>query len=215
MKVNGNRYFIINKPGNMVSQFVSSHKVPLLGNLNYNFPEGTHAVGRLDRNSEGLLILTTNKKVTRLLFESETPHKRCYLVQVKKVVAHETLQQLRTGVSIRVKGGGDYVTSPCEVELVENPDVFTRINNDIIEYQPSTWLLITLTEGKFRQIRKMVAGVNHQCKRLIRVAIEDLTLGDLPPGAVREIDEKEFFEKTNIRETAESTIIVELAPVNE
>ncbi|MDB5247613.1 MAG: rRNA pseudouridine synthase [Segetibacter sp.] len=182
----------------MVSQFISSHKVPLLGDLAFNFPEGIHAVGRLDRNSEGLLILTTNKKVTRLLFESGTPHKRLYLVQVKKVVTPETLQQLRTGVSIRVKGGGDYITTPCEVELVERPEDFIKLPVVLKEYNPSSWLLITLTEGKFRQVRKMVAAVHHQCKRLIRVAIEDITLEDLPTGGVREMEEKDFFKQAKI-----------------
>jgi 23S rRNA pseudouridine2457 synthase len=81
------RYFIIYKPYKMVSQFVSPDKVNLLGDLDFNFPEGTHAIGRLDNNSEGLLILTTNKKVTALLFQSENPHKRTYLVQVEKHVS--------------------------------------------------------------------------------------------------------------------------------
>ena len=61
------RYFIVNKPYNIVSQFVSSHRVGLLGDLAFDFPEGTHAIGRLDNNSEGLLLLTTNKKITKLL----------------------------------------------------------------------------------------------------------------------------------------------------
>src|SRR4051794_31414486 len=171
-------YFIIYKPSDMVSQFVSSHKVKLLGDLNYNFPEGTHAVGRLDSNSEGLLLLTTNKKVTRLLFESEEPHKRSYLVQVRHVVTEETIQQLRQGVSIRVKGGGDYITRPCEASIVEDPSKFLPISNEIKEYYPSSWIMISLIEGKFRQVRKMVAAVKHQCKRLIRIAIEDMTLQD-------------------------------------
>jgi 23S rRNA pseudouridine2457 synthase len=193
-----NRYFVIHKPYNMVSQFVSSHKVVLLGDLGYDFPEGTHAIGRLDNRSEGLLILTTNKRVTRLLFEGEEPHKRVYLVQVKHVVTEESLELLRTGVSIRVKGGGDYITTPCEVELVENPQDFIKNGFAVKEYTPFTWLLITLTEGKFHQVRKMVDAVNHQCKRLIRVAIEDLMLGDLPPRGVREIEEEEFFGKLKI-----------------
>ena len=88
----------------MVSQFVSPDKVGLLGDLDFDFPEGTHAIGRLDNNSEGLLILTTNKKVTKLLFESKVPHKRVYLVQVANIVSEETLQRLRTGVSIRISG---------------------------------------------------------------------------------------------------------------
>jgi len=72
---------------NMVSQFVSSHPVKLLGDLEFNFPEETHAIGRLDQNSEGLLLLTTNKKVTRLLFQGLVPHTRTYLVQVKNTVS--------------------------------------------------------------------------------------------------------------------------------
>lgn len=192
------RYFIIYKPRNMVSQFISSHKVNLLGDLDYNFPEGTHAVGRLDNNSEGLLLLTTNKKVTRLLFESDVSHKRSYLVQVKHVVTEETIEQLRRGVIIRVKGGGDYMTDSCEASVVEDPSIFLPINNTMKVYYPYSWIMVTLTEGKFRQVRKMVAAVKHQCKRLIRVSIEDMTLENLQPGEVREINEKYFFEKLKI-----------------
>ena len=76
MTTNPNRYFIINKPYKMVSQFISPDNVNLLGAIDYDFPEGIHAIGRLDNNSEGLLILTTNKRVTALLFQSEKPHKR-------------------------------------------------------------------------------------------------------------------------------------------
>jgi 23S rRNA pseudouridine2457 synthase len=84
-----NRYFIINKPYNMVSQFVSPDDVGLLGDIAFDFPEGIHAIGRLDNLSEGLLILTTNRKVTKLLFQGEAPHKRTYLVRVKNVVSAE------------------------------------------------------------------------------------------------------------------------------
>ncbi|MCW3112133.1 MAG: rRNA pseudouridine synthase [Segetibacter sp.] len=192
------RYFIINKPYNMVSQFVSSHKVNLLGDLGYPFPEGTHAVGRLDTNSEGLLILTTNKKVTRLLFEGEVKHKRTYLLQVEKKVSEETLQKLRSGVTIRVKGGGDYVTTPCEAELVEKPESLFKGGYKTSEYKTYSWLMLSLTEGKFRQVRKMAAAVKHPCKRLIRVAIEDLQLGDLQPGGVKELNERDFFKLLKI-----------------
>src|SRR6188768_3481004 len=99
------RYFIVNKPCDMVSQFISPHAVRLLGDLDFDFPEGTHAIGRLDSHSEGLLILTTNKKVTRLLFEGEKPHKRTYLVQVRNEVSPEKLEHLRTGVDIEVQDG--------------------------------------------------------------------------------------------------------------
>lgn len=192
------RYFIINKPYKMVSQFVSPDKVNLLGDLNYNFPDGTHAIGRLDNNSEGLLILTTNKKVTSLLFQSEKPHKRTYLVQVEKKVTEDKLQQLRTGIEIRIKGGDYYVTAPCEVEIVDKPKNIGKRDHEFREDLPQTWLLITLTEGKFHQIRKMVSSVYHPCKRLIRVSIEDLELGNIQPGEVKEIDEIEFFKKLKI-----------------
>jgi 23S rRNA pseudouridine2457 synthase len=193
-----NRYFIINKPYKMVSQFISPDKVNKLGDLDFDFPEGIHAIGRLDNNSEGLLILTTNKRVTALLFQSDVPHKRTYLVQVEKVITEERLNMLRTGISIRVKGGGYYTTTSCEVELVEKPVNLPKRGHEFRDDLPQSWLLITLTEGKFHQIRKMVSSVYHHCKRLIRVSIEDLELGDLQPGCVREIEEEDFFRMLKI-----------------
>jgi 23S rRNA pseudouridine2457 synthase len=198
MSEQGYRYFGINKPYNMVSQFVSPDKVGLLGDLDFDFPEGTHAIGRLDNHSEGLLLLTTNKRVTRLLFEGAVPHKRTYLVQVKDVVNAESLHKLRTGVTITVAGGIDYVTPPCEVHIVDRPP---GLHNGFFAFRPDiphTWLTITLYEGKFHQVRKMVKAVHHRCQRLIRVSIEDMLLGDLQPGAVREFTEKEFFEQLRI-----------------
>lgn len=192
------RYFVINKPYDMVSQFVSPDDVGLLGDLGYDFPEGIHAIGRLDNLSEGLLILTTNKKVTRLLFQGEVPHRRTYLVNVGRIVSPESLQRLQTGVTITITGGEAYTTPPCEVAIVERPADFFQKETDAAIYGPSTWLLITLYEGKFRQVRKMVKAVGHSCWRLIRVSIEDLQLGDLPPGGLREIEEREFFRQLKI-----------------
>lgn len=177
----------------MVSQFVSSDDVRLLGDIDFDFPEGTHAIGRLDSHSEGLLILTTNKRVTSLLFMGEVPHKRTYWVNVGHHVGEDTLQQLRLGIGILVKGGVEYVTSPCEVEIISRPEILSKHKNETWEHIPTTWLSITLTEGKYHQIRKMVRTAGHRCKRLVRASIEDLTLGDLPPGGVREIEETEFF----------------------
>lgn len=182
----------------MVSQFVSSHEVGLLGDLDFDFPGGIHAIGRLDGNSEGLLILTTNKKVTKLLFQGAVPHKRVYLVQVMNHVSEESLNKLRTGVTICIKGGEDYITPPCEVSIVTNPELLAVQAQALPAYIPVTWLLIALTEGKFRQVRKMVKAIRHKCKRLIRVSIEDLILGDLAPGCVREIEEKDFFRLLKI-----------------
>lgn len=198
MQPTPHRYFIIHKPYNMVSQFVSSDKVRLLGELEFDFPEGTHAIGRLDSHSEGLLILTTNKKVTRLLFESETPHQRTYLVQVKYVMPVEKLQQLRTGIPIVVEDSALYTTKPCEAQLVESPNDLVKGITEVDPRIPHSWLLLKLTEGKYHQVRKMVAAMGHPCRRLIRVAIEDLTLSDLPAGGIREIEEQLFFHLLKI-----------------
>jgi len=196
--VEANRYFIVHKPYNMVSQFVSPHNVNLLGDINFHFPEGTHAIGRLDNQSEGLLILTTNKKVTKLLFEGNVPHKRTYLVQVRDVVTPEKLLMLQAGVNIQIKGGVNYQTPPCDVTIVERPtNLFTRPDL-YFEKQAHTWLQITLTEGKYHQVRKMVDAVRHRCKRLIRISIEDILLENLPPGEVREMEETAFFDQLKI-----------------
>ncbi len=194
MSSSPHRYFILNKPYNMVSQFVSTHAVNLLGDLKFNFPEGIHAIGRLDNLSEGLLILTTNRKITRLLFEAKTPHKRTYLVLVNHTVTEERLQLLREGISFRIRGGGYYTSTPCEAEIVLHPEISFPSPYVMTKNIPYTWLRITLTEGKFHQVRKMVAAIHHRCKRLIRVSIEDLVLGYLQPGCIKEIAEKDFFE---------------------
>lgn len=198
MNPSNNRYFIIYKPYNMVSQFISSHTVNLLGDLDFKFPEGTHAIGRLDNLSEGLLILTTNKKLTRLLFQGERLHRRTYLVQVDKMVTDEELQRLRSGIVFQVKGGKDYTSTPCEVNIVDNPPNLFKAGYELPRQLSYTWLVFTLTEGKFHQVRKMVAGIKHRVQRLIRISIEDVALGNLHPGGVIEVKEKLLFEKLKI-----------------
>jgi len=182
----------------MVSQFVSPHKVALLGELDFDFPEGTHAIGRLDNNSEGLLLLTTNKKVTRLLFLGDVPHQRTYLVQINNSLSSKNLRLLRDGVCIKIKGGFPYTTPACNVTVVEQPELVNPFVNQAKGYGPHTWLLITLTEGKYHQVRKMIGAIHHRCKRLIRISIEDMQLADVEPGGVREIAEKDFFRLLKI-----------------
>lgn len=196
--MNAHRYFLVNKPYNMVSQFVSSHDVRLLGDLDFNFPEGTHAIGRLDQNSEGLLLLTTNKKITKLLFQGPIPHKRTYLVQVKNEMTEDTAKQLAAGIEISAKTGSSFKTTPCEVAITNKPANLYEIGKPLHEKVKTIWVSITLTEGKFHQVRKMVAAVHHKCIRLIRIAIEDIQLGNMQPGEVVEITEDEFFNKLHL-----------------
>jgi 23S rRNA pseudouridine2457 synthase len=182
----------------MVSQFVSSDKVRLLGAIDFNFPEGTHAIGRLDKDSEGLLLLTTDKKVTRLLFQGKMPHKRTYLVQVKNVMTTATAAQLSSGIAISAPMGGEYMTTPCEVELVNKPDYIQDAEIPLHEKVKNSWVKITLTEGKFHQVRKMVAAVQHKCVRLIRLSIEDIYVSDLLPGQVKEVTEEYFYQQLKL-----------------
>jgi len=203
--IGGDRYFVINKPYDMLSQFKSERNAALLGDLDFDFPEGTHAVGRLDKQSEGLLLLTTNKRVTRLLFQGGILHKRTYLVRVKNLVSQEALQQMKDGLSIRIKGGGYFTTTACVVMIVDEPSDLFLPANPIPVYPPYTWLQVTLTEGKFRQLRKMTAALHHRCQRLIRVSIEDITLGNLLPGEVKELPEALFFSLLNIENGCPAT----------
>ena len=188
------QYFILNKPYNMVSQFKSSHVVRLLGDLNYPFPEGTHAIGRLDHHSEGLLILTTNKAITRLLFQVPKPHTRVYHVLVNNQVSPAQLAALSNGVQFKIGEQSFHTTAPCEVAIVDPPLVQFPGAYTLSERVTHTWLSIGLTEGKYHQVRKMLTAVGLKCKRLVRVSIEDLHLGDLPPGEVASIPEAQFFE---------------------
>lgn len=197
------RYFILHKPYGMESQFISPHPGPLLGDLSFSFPTGTHAIGRLDKYSEGLLLLTTNKKITALLFESSVPHKRTYVVQVKHLVSNQSLEKLRSGVAIRISGDMHYTTPPCEVHIVQ-PSQFPS-PRPFPPYVESTWLSITITEGKFRQVRKMVAAISHRCMRLIRTSIEDMELGNLQPGQLNEIDGPTFFSQLKLKSPGIST----------
>jgi len=192
------RYFVLNKPYKMVSQFVSSHKVNLLSDLDYSFPEGTHAVGRLDNNSEGLLILTTNKKITQWLFEGSTPHKRSYLVQVEKEMRVETLEKLKKGVQIKLPNKSSYTTQACEARIINKPEGLPPRAHEYAAHLPQTWLILELYEGKFHQVRKMLSAVGHDCKRLIRISIENLELENLQPGEVKEMNKEDFYQKLNL-----------------
>ncbi len=190
-----NRYFIIYKPYKMVSQFVSPYEQSKLGELKYNFPQGTNAVGRLDDESEGLLILTTDKTLTQRLLHPEKKHTRSYIVQVEKVISEEALQLLNTGVQILIKGQNRlYTTQACQVTIINKPINLALRPKSLREDLPQTWLQFILTEGKNRQIRKMCTAVRHKCRRLIRTKIEDLELGTMQPGDVIEIEQEELFK---------------------
>jgi len=192
------RYFIIYKPYKMLSQFVRMPKKRCLADINYPFPEGTNALGRLDENSEGLLILSTDKKITPLLLNPENEHDRVYWVQVQFRIKNEELRILEAGMKIRLEKS-DYITKPCKARVIEPPkDLPIRERRAVKTELETEWLELTLTEGKFHQVRKMCAGINHQVLRLLRVSIDDIILDDYTPGFVKEISREETYSKLKI-----------------
>ncbi|MGV3504916.1 MAG: pseudouridine synthase [Adhaeribacter sp.] len=177
------QHFVVHKPYGYLSQFVTdARKKKLLGEL-YDFPAGTMAIGRLDQDSEGLLLLTTDGRQSELVRSKKVEKE--YYAQVDGVLDEQALARLRQGVEIGL-GSERYQTLPCQVFKLAAPPDFPersrRIRDD--RHGPTSWVSITLGEGKNRQVRKMTAAVGFPTLRLIRVRIGQVLLGDLPPGAV-------------------------------
>jgi 23S rRNA pseudouridine2457 synthase len=149
----------------MISQFISPYVQRKLGELDFDFPEGTNAVGRLDNDSEGLLILTTDKTLTNRLLHPTRKHKRSYVVQVEKKIDEATLNRLREGMDILVKGKGAYRTQPCEVNVIEKPKNLPEREHAFRESLPHSWLEFVLTEGKNSKERDIEDSTRNTIKR--------------------------------------------------
>lgn len=155
------------------------------------FPNDVYSVGRLDMDSEGLILLTNDSELNHRLTEPRFEHTRTYLVQVEKLPSEGAIERLCEGVTIQGEK-----TKPAVVRLLEaEPDIPSRTPS--IRYRknvPTAWIEITLREGRNRQIRKMTAAVGHPALRLIRIAIGELSLGALKPGESRRLNEKEIMK---------------------
>ncbi len=183
------RHFIVHKPSGMISQFVrdGKRKKRLLGEL-HDFPPGTMAVGRLDENSEGLLLLTTDGKESERIRGKHVEKE--YYAQVDGEISQEAIRQLNHGVEIGVEGS-KYTTLPSKCSKISSPDKLNlgqvRIRDD--RHGPTSWVSIVVSEGKFRQVRKMTAAVGFPTLRLVRVRIGNIRLNDMESGAVVEMNE--------------------------
>jgi len=182
------RHFIVHKPYNYLSQFICEHKNKRLLGLLHNFPEGTMSIGRLDLDSEGLLLLTTDGKVSEQV-RRKTVEKE-YYCQVDGLITDEAIAEMQQGVEIGINGE-KYQTLPCSAFRLEQdpgfPERSRRVRDD--RHGPTSWVSITVTEGKFRQVRKMTAAVGFPTLRLVRVRMGNITLGDLPSGGVIEVED--------------------------
>jgi 23S rRNA pseudouridine2457 synthase len=181
------RHFILHKPFGYLSQFIGNPKNKhLLGAL-YEFPVGTMAIGRLDQDSEGLLLLTTNGKMSEYVRGRKVEKE--YYAQVDGLITPEALARLQAGGIEIVHEKQPYLTLPCKAFRLDPapgfPERSRRVRDD--RHGPTSWVSITLTEGKNRQVRKMTAAVGFPTLRLIRVRIGDLHLGQMAPGEVKEV----------------------------
>ncbi|QJW89546.1 pseudouridine synthase [Spirosoma taeanense] len=180
-------YFLIYKPYLMLSQFSREGDKSTLADLDYDFPGDVYPVGRLDADSEGLLLLTSDKQLNHRLLNPKFRHNRTYYVQVEGALTNEACQQLSAGVTISVDGK-PYHTLPAQASLLSEPALPERLPP--IRYRaniPTSWLSISLHEGKNRQVRRMTAAVGFPTLRLVRWAIEGLTAENMTPGQVRKL----------------------------
>jgi 23S rRNA pseudouridine2457 synthase len=178
------KYLAFNKPYGVLSTFTDAAGRPTL--KDYIDTPGIYSAGRLDRDSEGLLILSDDGEFIHLLTDPNFHLPKTYLVQVEGVVTAEALVKLERGVVIQGRR-----TQRCQVMQAPEPDLEPR-DKPITPHGPVSWLRIVVQEGKKRQIRHMTAAVGLFTLRLLRVAIGLLTLEDLAPGQWRELGQAEI-----------------------
>ncbi len=180
------RYFLLDKPYDVLSQFtreLPGHRT--LADL-YAFPPRVYPVGRLDRDSEGLLLLTDDTRLNHRLLDPSFAHRRTYWAQVEGTPSEAAMRELAAGPTIRARGK-ILASRPLEVARIA-PAIPPRIPPiRVRQHIPDSWLQLGLTEGKNRQVRKVCAAVGHPVLRLLRYAIEDLTLEALEGQVVREV----------------------------
>lgn len=176
------RYLLFHKPYGVLSQFTPEDGARSLAE--FGLPGGLYPAGRLDKDSEGLLLLTDDGPLIAQLLNPRNAKPKTYWALVERVPDAAALQRLRSGLRIE-----DYQTRPCQAHiLTPQPEVVprdppVRVRKTVTD----VWLEITVVEGKNRQVRKMTAAIGHPTLRLVRRSIANLALGDLPPGQWREI----------------------------
>lgn len=192
--MNGHSYFLLYKPDGYLSQFVTNQtkrkNKKLLGEL-FDFPEQIMAIGRLDEPSEGLLLLTTDGKFSEHIRSSKV--EKDYLAQVDGLIDDSAIERLQNGIEISTESG-TYKTKNCKVQKLESepklPPRRKKIRDE--RHGPTSWISITLTEGKYRQVRKMTAAVGYPTLRLVRVRIGEFRIGKMKPGEVIELNPQSY-----------------------
>jgi 23S rRNA pseudouridine2457 synthase len=189
------KYFLLHKPYNYLSQFTKEVPEHLtLADLG-SFPKEVYPVGRLDKDSEGLLLLTDDKKLNHKLLNPTFKHPRTYWAQVEGLFNVQAMDTLRQGVDILINKKL-YKTLPASVEIlkevkgIEDRDPPIRYRASI----PTSWIQLTLIEGKNRQVRRMCAKVGFPVLRLVRASIGRLNLEGIPRGEFVERKEEDIYK---------------------
>lgn len=188
-------YFIIYKPYQVLSQFSAQDGKQSLKDF-FDVPKDVYPVGRLDYDSEGLLLLTNDTRLNHRLLHPSFAHEREYWVQVDGAIDAAALDRLRQGVPITIDGK-PYQTQPCKAGLLQPLPVIPERHPPIRfrKSVPAPWISLVLTEGKNRQVRRMTAAVGFPTLRLIRYRIEDIQLGNLQPGEMVALSGKTIYKK--------------------
>jgi 23S rRNA pseudouridine2457 synthase len=193
------KYFVAHKPFNVLSQFTAHEGKKTLKDF-FDVPVNVYPVGRLDYDSEGLLILTDDKSLNDYLLNPLHNHEREYWVQVEGNITPGAIVQLKKGVAININGK-TYQTKKCFAEIIMQP-AEVRERNPPIRYRKNiqeSWLRLVLTEGKNRQVRKMTARTGFPTLRLIRYRIEKITLENLQPGEMKTLSHTELYNLLQIK----------------
>ena len=180
------KYYKLYKPYGFLSQFSGEKNDLLLGQI-YHFPKDVYPIGRLDKDSEGLLLLTNDNSYKTKILDPKYLKEKTYWVQVEGIITDKAIEKLESGTITISHKGKKHLCAPAKCEKINTPNVPERVPP--IRFRkniPTSWIELTITEGKNRQVRKMTAAVGHPTLRLIRYRIENITLEDMLPGEVRE-----------------------------
>lgn len=179
------RLILFNKPYGVLSQFTDRGSESARATLSDHIKiPGVYPAGRLDRDSEGLLLLTDDGRLQARIAEPKFKMPKCYLVQVEGDIGEAALDQLRKGVRLK-----DGVTMPADAERIDDPELWPR--DPPVRFRksvPDCWIKLTIREGRNRQVRRMTAAVGFPTLRLVRWSIGDWTVEGLAPGELRQIE---------------------------
>lgn len=182
--------YLFYKPYNVLSQFSKEHDSHITLADHIKVEKDVYPAGRLDRDSEGLLLLTNDNKLINRVLHPNVNKKKTYVVQVEGEIDETALEKLRNGISLRINKK-TFFTSPAEARKLKKAPPFqervppVRFRASI----PTTWVEIIITEGKNRQVRKMFAAVEFPVLRLVRTGIAEFSLAGMNPGDLKKIEE--------------------------